>query len=202
MNVLSAVMSAFVQLGLLLVLPVAWWALTARGRLDFATWIGLHMPRWRVNRRRTVAAVLAWVLVSTASIMLLRSLGEDVAASRFAGMGLAGVVPVTLHALVQTGLSEEIFFRGFLGKRLIAGFGFAIGNVVQAVVFGLVHVGFFASSATPTRLALIGVITAANAWIMGWINERCAGGSIVPSWMLHSTVNLAVGLGAAFTLPT
>ena len=109
-------------------------------------------------------------------------------------------MPVLLHAVIQTALSEEILFRGFLGKRLIGRFGSTIGNTAQAVVFGLMHVALFASFAPPVPLALIGAVTAANGWIMGWINEECAGGSIVPSWLLHATANLAVGWGAAFGL--
>ena len=44
--------------------------------------------------------------------------------------------------MIQTGLSEEILFRGFLGKRLIAKFGFAVGNVVQGLLFGTLHGGY------------------------------------------------------------
>lgn len=166
--------------------------------MSFARWIGLYTPKLRASRTRALTAILAWVLVSLASIMLIGSLGEGVAASRFRGSGLAGVVPVILHAVIQTGLSEEIFFRGFLSKRLIARFGFAVGNAVQAVLFGIVHVALFASSVSPLPLVLIAVVTAASGWIMGWINEECASGSILPSWMLHSAANLVVGLGAAF----
>ena len=101
---LSALITAFAQLGVLLVLPAAWWALTARRSLGFAAWIGL------------------------------------------------------------------------------------------------MHVALFASFVPPLPLALIGAVTAANGWITGWINEECAGGSIVPSWLLHATANLAVGWGAAFGL--
>lgn len=104
MLTLSALITALAQLGVLLVVPVAWWALTARRSRGFAAWIGL------------------------------------------------------------------------------------------------MHVALFASFAPPVPLALIGAVTAANGWIMGWTNEECAGGSIVPSWLLHATANLAVGWGAAFGL--
>ena len=196
----SNLISAFVQLALLLAVPVVWWAFTARGRIGFAAWAGLRAPRWHGGWARAVVAGLAWALVSVASVVLLRSVSEGTAASGFAGTGLAAVVPVLLHAVVQTALSEEILFRGFLGKRLIGRFGFAIGNTVQAVAFGLMHVALFASFVTPVPLALIGALTAANGWIVGWINEECAGGSIVPGWLLHATANLVAGWGAAFGL--
>ena len=59
--------------------------------------------------------------------------------AQFAGLGLGGVFPVMIFAFLQTGLSEEILFRGFLNKRLSNRFGFAIGNTLQAILFGLVH---------------------------------------------------------------
>lgn len=200
MFLLSSAISAFVQLGLILVLPLAWWALTARRSVGFAAWIGLRRPTWSASRVQVAANVLAWVLVGVVSTALLQSMSGDVPAARFAGLGLAGIVPVLLFAIVQTSLAEEIFFRGFLGKRLIARWGFARGNAVQAVVFGLLHVALFASFARPIQLLLIGALTGANGWIVGWVNEKGAGGSILPGWALHASANLLVGFGAAFNL--
>ncbi len=40
MLLLSSAISAFVQLGLFLVIPFAWWAFTARRSVGFASWIG------------------------------------------------------------------------------------------------------------------------------------------------------------------
>ncbi len=47
-------------------------------------------------------------------------------------------------ALVKTALSEEIFFRGFVAKRMIGWLGYQFGNWFQATIFGLVHVLLFA----------------------------------------------------------
>ena len=125
MLLLSSAISAFVQLGLFLVIPFAWWAFTARRSVGFASWIGLRRPTWDGRRARLGVAILAWVVIGAASTALLQSLSGDVPAARFVGRGLGGVVPVLLFAIVQTSLAEEIFFRGFLGKRVIARWGFA-----------------------------------------------------------------------------
>lgn len=93
MPALSARITAFAQLGVLLVVPVAWWALTARRSRGFAAWIGLRAPQWHGDWARAVVAGLAWALVSVASVVLLRSVSEGAAVSAFAGTGLAGVVP-------------------------------------------------------------------------------------------------------------
>lgn len=200
MSYLSSAISAFVQLGLVLVLPLAWWALAARRTVAFLTWIGLRRPTWRASAPQLACAALSWVFVGLVSIVLLQSLSRGEPASRFAGSGLAGVVPVLLFAIIQTSLAEEIFFRGFLGKRLIARWGFGVGNAVQAVVFGLLHIALFASIAGPIQVVLIGAATAASGWMTGWINEKGAEGSIIPGWLLHATANLIVGLGTAFNL--
>ena len=175
MLLLSSAISAFVQLGLFLVIPFAWWAFTARRSVGFASWIGLRRPTWDGTRARLGVAILAWVVIGAASTALLQSLSGDVPAARFVGRGLGGVVPVLLFAIVQTSLAEEIFFRGFLGKRVIARWGFAPGNVAQAIVFGILHVAMFASFADPVRLLAIGILTGANGWIAGWLNEEGAG---------------------------
>lgn len=200
MFLLSSAISAFAQLGLILVLPLAWWALTARRSVGFASWIGLRRPTWDGRRGRLGVAILAWVAIGAASTALLQSFSGQVPAARFAGQGFGGIVPVLLFAIIQTSLAEEIFFRGFLGKRLIARWGFGVGNAVQAVVFGLLHVALFASIAGPIQVVLIGAATAASGWMTGWINEKGAEGSIIPGWVLHATANLIVGLGTAFNL--
>ena len=200
MLLLSSAISAVVQLALILVLPLAWWAFTARRSVGFASWIGLRWPTWDGRRARLGVAILAWVVIGAASTALLQSLSGDVPAARFAGRGLGGLVPVLLFAIVQTSLAEELFFRGFLGKRVIARWGFAPGNAAQAIAFGILHVAMFASFADPIRLLAIGILTGANGWIVGWLNEEGAGGSILPGGALHASANLLVGTAAAFNL--
>ena len=197
---LSSAISAFVQLSLILVVPLAWWALTERRATGFASWIGLHRPTWDARRAHRVVAILAWVAIGAASTALLQSLSGQIPAARFAGQGFGGIMPVLLFAIIQTSLAEEILFRGFLGKRIIARRGFAFGNCAQAIVFGLLHVALFASFADPVHLLPIGILTGASGWIAGWLNEKSAGGSILPGWALHASANLLVGLAEAFNL--
>ncbi|NSW89541.1 MAG: CPBP family intramembrane metalloprotease [Firmicutes bacterium] len=52
-----------------------------------------------------------------------------------------------IYAFLQTGFSEELFFRVFLTKRLIHKFGFQVGNIVQGLLFGLMHGIMFISKA-------------------------------------------------------
>lgn len=198
--------SSFVQLGIALLIPVIWWAVTTKRRLEFATWIGLYVPTWkvgplqRVSQKQLGIALLCWVAVSLASLRITRSVWGALATSRFIGAGLLAVVPILLYAFIQTGLSEELFFRGFLAKRLCASFGFSRGNAIQATVFALLHLLLFINYLPVSSLVAITVLSGIKGWIMGWLNEQAAGGSVVPSWMLHSLAILLVALGSAFNL--
>ena len=198
--------SSFVQLGIALLIPVIWWAVTTKRRLEFATWIGLYVPMWkvgpvqRVSQKELGIALACWVAVSLASLRIASSVWGALATSRFIGAGLLAVVPILLYAFIQTGLAEELFFRGFLAKRLCASFGFSLGNAIQAIVFGLLHLLLFINYLPVSSLVAISVLSGINGWIMGWVNEQAAGGSVVPSWMLHSLANLLVALGSAFNL--
>ena len=198
--------SSFVQLGIALLIPVIWWAVTTKRRLEFATWIGLYVPMWkvgplqRVSQKQLGIALVCWVAVSLASLRIASSVWGALATSRFIGAGLLAVVPILLYAFIQTGLAEDLFFRGFLAKRLCASFGFSWGNAIQATVFGLLHLLLFINYLPVLSLVAITVLSGINGWIMGWLNEQAAGGSVIPSWMLHSLANLLVALGSAFNL--
>lgn len=198
--------SSFVQLGIALLIPVIWWAVTTKRRLEFATWIGLYSPTWkvgplqRVSQKQLGIALACWVAVSLASLRIASSVWGALATSRFIGAGLLALVPILLYAFIQTGLAEELFFRGFLAKRLCASFGFSLGNVIQAIVFALLHLLLFINYLPVLSLIAITVLSGINGWIMGWLNEQAAGGSVLPSWMLHSLANLLLALGTAFNL--
>lgn len=92
MFLLSSAISAFAQLGLILVLPLAWWALTARRSVGFASWIGLRRPTWDGRRGRLGVAILAWVAIGAASTALLQSFSGQVPAARFAGQGFGSTL--------------------------------------------------------------------------------------------------------------
>ena len=36
------------------------------------------------------------------------------------------------------------------------------------------------------------LLPGAFGWFQGWMNEKRCGGSIIPSWLLHGTINVAV----------
>jgi membrane protease YdiL (CAAX protease family) len=78
---------------------------------------------------------------------------------------------------------------------VIRRWGFAAGNTVQAVLFGLIHLLLLLTpNATTGFVLLLVVLTGVLGWILGWINERFANASILPGWAAHGGGNLAAYL--------
>lgn len=87
------------------------------------------------------------ILYSAVTVFIYQQFGmrgiltspESVSGSiRELGMGAVSVAVLLIHAL-KTGLSEEILFRGFIGKRMMARFDFVSGNLLQELLFALLH---------------------------------------------------------------
>lgn len=130
-----------------------------------------------------------------AYIFVHKPLSGDITAAgnQFSGMGAAAVPAAFVYAFIQTGLTEEILFRGFILKRTANKFGFAAGNTVQAVLFGLLHgIPFGLSTHNIAVTFLLTLLPAAIGWYMGWLNEKRCGGSIFSSRIVHGTMNLIV----------
>ena len=190
--IVSILISAVLQVALFTLIPFLMWLIFARKKESFFKWLGFKAPV--IEKKVRFCALFAGsFILFTISAMLVHAFFIDkdtVAASQFYGTGVAGIIPALIYAFVQTGLSEEIVFRGFIGKRAIKAWGFKAGNSVQALLFGLVHgIMFFPTAgvfAALIAVAFTGIVGA----VMGYLNEKMAGGSILPGWALHGLANL------------
>ena len=202
MAIISALTSALLQLLVVGIITFLWWLIAARKKAPYLTWIGLYRPKIERTRLFLLVATIALLWIPLLMGLLLPSFVDtaDTAASQFTGAGLAAIVPIILYAFIQTGLSEEILFRGFLTKRLSSWMGFSVGNIIQGLLFGLLHGVLFYQIAGLLGATLIGVLTGALGWLFGYMNEKLANGSIVPSWIIHSLSNFSVALVAAFNV--
>jgi membrane protease YdiL (CAAX protease family) len=107
------------------------------------------------------------------------------------GLSSFSIIALLFTALVKTSLSEEIFFRGLIGKQLISKFGFKVGNTLQSAVFGLIHLLLFWSltKASFSFLIFILLFSFLAAWLIGYIKEKHGNGSIIPGWIAHGIGN-------------
>ena len=131
MDMVSMFFNVISQVLMFSLIPFIWWLVTARRKENFFSWIGLKGVRG--NWLAVGGCILFFfVLCVVSQVWWIPHLlpANATVQSSYAGMGWSAFPSAFLFGMIQTGLSEEILFRGFLGKRLIAKFGFAVGNVV------------------------------------------------------------------------
>lgn len=197
---INLLISAIMQVILFSLVPFIWWLITSR-KENFFYWLGFR----KIKLDRSLGkAIVQTVLIAggyalfMALIMKFFLNGVESATSQFAGQGLAAIPSVLIYAIIQTSLSEEILFRGFLGKRLIHKFGFTAGNIIQSLCFGLLHgVPFFMVTGNIFVLVLVTLLPCVLGFYEGYLNEKTAGGSIFPSWIVHALLNIISGITAS-----
>jgi membrane protease YdiL (CAAX protease family) len=201
----NAVISAVVQILVFTAIPFLFYLIAHRRLKGFFDYIGLHQPERRTMLYATVLS--AAFLLPTLLVLFFSpdfraaATGSNTVIGQLRSYGFSGttIVLVGLKALVQTSFSEEILFRGFVAKRLIKGLGFGWGNLLQALIFGAVHLLLFTGQAFSLGLAVgFVLLTGLGGWISAFLNERVGNGSILPSWWMHGVANAIADSVLAF----
>jgi len=206
--ILTEIISAVLQVIAFTVIPFIFFLFRRDKQAGFFRYIGMYKPTGRsVYLVLFAAALILAVGISMAFV------SEDIRQTMFSpnsvtgklrlmGLTVTSVIILLVTAIIKTSLSEEIFFRGFIAKQLIRKFGFRTGNIIQSHIFGLVHIAlFFALTQAGTfPLVFIFVFSTAAGWIIGFIKEKYAGGSIIPGWIAHGAGNMVSYFVIAFLI--
>ena len=202
MNLLiQKIINSIVEILLFSLIPLIWWLVTARKETGFFNWIGLKKPNNTKESKTALwifAIIICFCILSAFMLTLVK--GTETATSDFAGMGVGALPAILIYAIFNTALPEEILFRGFILKRLSAKFGFTTGNILQSMLFGLMHGIMFFSPAGTIKAILIILFTGSIGWFMGFVNEKKADGSIIPSWIIHAAANIFSAACSAFLI--
>ncbi len=190
---INELVGAILQVLVFVAVPFIWWLITARKKENFFKWIGFKKISHKGNAVITVLLTIAVFLAyGFATTFLTKAFSGDItsAGSNFAGKGPSYIPEALVYGFIRTGLSEEILFRGFFLKRFANRFGFIPGNIIQSIMFGLMHgIPFGLASGKILVAVLLTLLPAAVGFYMGWVNEKKCGGSIVPSWLMHGITN-------------
>jgi len=198
MPVTNLLMNSMIQVVLFTIIPFIWWFVFWRKKEPFLKWLGFKKINIKNKRRFAILFIVTMISLSLQILIIPYIINiEILAAYQFYQLGTKALIPAFIYAFIQTGLSEEIFFRGFLTKRLIHKYGFQIGNAFQSVLFGLIHGLMLRSNILGSVIIVLS--TGIAAWLMGWINEKEANGSVLPSWLLHGYLNYASSIYMMFT---
>jgi len=98
-------------------------------------------------------------------------------------------------------LTEELFFRGVLLKSLESRFSALKANVIQGILFGLVHLAYMWSWEFTWALLYTMVPLVALAGVLyGWVAQRT--GSVFSSMLVHALYNfLLILMVYSFIIP-
>lgn len=197
--VINELISAILQLGLFTLVPFIVFQFRNNKSVNFTSYIGLCAPT-----RKSILLSIVTVIILIIGAVGVIFLNEDLKAMVFApgsvtgklrrmGFGAETLTILLIIALVKTSLSEEIFFRGFIAHRLTSGLGFNAGNLIQALIFGSIHLLLFWKlvGALPFPLTFIFVFSTFGGWVIGYIKDKYANGSIIPGWIAHGIANVS-----------
>lgn len=196
----NIIISTLLQFILFALLPFIWWFITARKKNTFFKWLG-YKKIYIVNKKRFWLSIIGiGILFSILLLVIIPMIlkNAELATSQFNGLGASAIVPALIYAFFQTAFNEEMFFRGFLGKRLANKYGFAVGNTVQGLLFGMMHGIMFFTAVGLFGTLIIIVFTGVIGGGMGYVNEKESEGSIIPSWLLHGCANAVSSVFALF----
>lgn len=191
-------LNSLIQLVVILLICLIIWFFMARRKSGFLKWIGLYAP----TGKSMIIALITFVLWSAITLLLYTqpalqeaASGDNTIAGTLAkkGFSLEIIFVILVVAGIKTALAEEIFFRGLIAKRLINALGFWPGNIIQALIFGGIHLVIFvlpdAPAPTPLLITGIFIFPSISGGLMGYINERKGNGSILPGWLMHALGN-------------
>jgi len=200
--IIESFINAVIQIILFSIIPFCWWLVFARKKYSFLASIGLQKSIIENKAYYSLYFLMVIALLVIPIHIIVHFFVDEslLASERFAGLGLAAVLPALIYSVFQTGLSEELFFRGFLAKRFIARWEFKKGNLLQSLLFGAIHGLMFLSTVQLVGVFFIFIATALAGYLMGWMNEKVSKGSIITSWAIHSIANFLAAIKMMFNL--
>ena len=193
----DVLVSTIMQCGILVGIPWLFYLIFERQKNGFFSWVGLYRPADRRWIKSAVVVFIIAIIVMAGSLQWFINFGglsKELLYSLDLGskvLTVELVLIVLIKAIVQTSLSEEVFFRGFIGKRVQKKFGYLAGTLTQAILFGLPHglpfVLVYKAYAFGITFFLAATIV---GYMQFWLNEKRGHGSIIPSIIVHATMNV------------
>ncbi len=203
----NEVIGAVLQILVFAAIPFLVYVIRYRKVKGFLEYVGLKPSTKRANYLAVFASllfavpVLILILISDEIKTIMFDPESVTGKIREMGFGISSVFILLMIALLKTSFAEELLFRGFLAKRLIAVLGYSKGNLIQAVLFGIIHTILFAMiTSNAVFLMLIFMIPSLGAYVSVYLNEKVADGSIIPGWISHGLANVLAYVIVGFVI--
>lgn len=204
---LGEIIGAIVQVLVFTLIPFLVYLVKKKTLKGFLASIGLKKSNIEANLLAVLASLilvipmLLFTLKSDSFREIMFNPHSITGKLREMGVGTNSIIILLIVAIFKTSFAEEILFRGFIGKGLINSMGFIKGNTLQAIIFGVLHLALFATiTLNLSILSIIFISTALIAYVFGYLNEKKANGSIIPSWIAHALANTATYICIGFLM--
>lgn len=206
--ILDKLIGAIIQVLAFSLIPFIVFIISKKKLKGFFKYIGLIKP---VKKTIFGAIIVSIVVIINGTLLplifpeikeLMTMKGTVTGNLKIAGLSYNTIMILAITALIQTSFAEEILFRGFIAKRLISWLGYNTGNLIQAVIFGLMHILLLLMIAEPNYPFLIFVFLFSGlaGYILGYIKEKVGNGSIIPGWIAHGLANTVSFYLVAFVI--
>ncbi len=193
---INQIISTIIQCVIFIGIPWMIYFFLNKEMKGFFAWVGLYLPKDKSWIKPTAIIFIVAVALMGGAILIFAKVGiitEEMLYSLKLSKGLNFelLLIVLIKATIQTSLSEEVFFRGFIGKRVARKFGYFKGNLTQSILFGLPHGLPFIIVYQAYLFGIVLFIAAATVgFLQFYLNEKKANGSIIPSLIIHSLTNI------------
>ncbi|WMM24017.1 CPBP family intramembrane glutamic endopeptidase [Tissierella sp. MB52-C2] len=198
-SLISEFINTITNILLFTIIPLIWYLTKEKTFRGFIHSLGIYKPR-KINLLSTffiVTVVYLITLMANATVILTGNSGRNLVDIK--GYSTIELCLYLLLYGIKTGIAEEIFFRGFIAKKLIKRFGFSKGNVVQAIVFAIPH--FVIMGTASTVDIIVRIINAfLLGYLLGYIMDKKADGSIIPCMISHILINIVSSIALAMIL--
>lgn len=190
--IFDTIISTLTQIFLFSFIPIIFWFFLGRKQTGLFSWLGIKKIKIANKQSFIFFCLLAFLtlLISGTTLLFFIKDKTILANYKFINHGVSGIISIFIYSIFQTSLAEEILFRGFFNKQISKIWGANIGNFIQALLFALVHGLLIINLISLPWTFLICTFTVTAGWIMGYIDENLADGSIIPSWCIHCIMNL------------
>ncbi|MBD79532.1 MAG: hypothetical protein CL840_11495 [Crocinitomicaceae bacterium] len=189
--------SAIVQIIGFTLIPFLVFLIRKKSVKGFFAYMGLSKSTKKANYLAILACLLfamPMLVLTITSVEYKEIMLEPTSITgkfRQMGLGIDSIFILLVIAVFKTSLAEEILFRGFIAKRLIAVLGYQKGNLLQACIFGIIHTALFSMiTSNMVFLIVIFIVPSIGAYVSTYLNEKIGNGSIIPGWISHGLANI------------
>ena len=196
-EILSALLTVCTNIIVLCSVPFIWWLVKWKKEVSFFEWVGLYTPKLKANWWVVGIYVIAYAIEYLFDWGMFmpetdRAIFDAKAVADAPSAGIYAIVASFIVNVFANGFCEEVFFRGFLTKRMISKLGFWPGVIAPSALFAVTHnilwliAGFDISIIA--HLVMFSQILV-GGMLLAYLNERICNGSMIPSFLVHGLGN-------------